>query len=149
MTPEKCAWLAGLLQGEAQFGKDERVRSKLKTDQYTPPPPAPFIKLDMVEEDLMRYVADLVGEDLKVLNRRTSTKKIVYRVTLYSRHKVETLLNLILPYVYGELKRGLILDLLAECDNHKKWLSEGGRSKAASHAATSSSTKTKKDKSSD
>ena len=138
MTPEKCAWLAGLFQGEAQFGKDSRVRSKIKTDKYSPPPPAPFIKLDMVEEDLMLYVAGLLGEERKVLNRRTSTKKIVYRVTIYSREKVETFLNLILPYVYGELKRGLILDLLAECDNHKKWLTEGGRSNAARHAALSS-----------
>lgn len=134
-TPVDCAWMAGLFQAEAHFGKDSRVRSQNQSEDYTPPPPAPYVKLDMVEEDLMAHVANLLGQNLKVLNRPTEANKVVYRVNLYSRKKVETFLKAILPYVYGNLKRGEILDLLSECEKHRKWVAEGGRSKAGKHAA--------------
>jgi|AntDeeMinimDraft_4_1070355.scaffolds.fasta_scaffold10872_2 hypothetical protein len=39
MKPETVAWLAGLLQGEAQLSKDRRVRSAIQSPDYTPPPP--------------------------------------------------------------------------------------------------------------
>lgn len=138
MSPETVAWLAGLLQGEAQFSKDKRVRSAIPSPDYTPPPPIPFIKLEMVEEDLMLYVAHLMGENCRKQVRKTTTNKTIYRVSMYKREKVEaalTGLKLILPYVYGELKRGLILDLLADCESYNRWVSEGGKTKAAEHAA--------------
>ena len=134
MKPETVAWLAGLLQGEAQFSKDRRVRSAITSPDYIPPPPTPFIKIEMVEEDLMLYVASLMGENCIKQVRKTTTKKTVYRVSMYKREKVEAFLKLILPYVYGELKRGLILDLLADCETYNRWVSEGGKTKAAKHA---------------
>lgn len=89
----------------------------------------------MVEEDLMLYVARLMGETCNKQVRKTTTYKTVYRVSMYKREKVEAFLKLILPYVYGELKRGLILELLADCENYNRWVSEGGKTKAAKHAA--------------
>jgi len=135
MKPETVACLAGLLQGEAQFSKDRRVRSAITSPDYIPPPPTPFIKIEMVEEDLMLYVASLIGENCIKQVRKTTSKKTVYRVSMYKREKVEAFLKLILPYVYGELKRGLILDLLADCKTYNRWVSEGGKTKAAQHAA--------------
>jgi len=54
---------------------------------------------------------------------------------MYRRDKVEAFLKLILPYVYGDLKRGIILDLLKDCENYNTWVLQGGKKKAASHAA--------------
>lgn len=135
MKPETVAWLAGLLQGEAHFSKDKRVRAAIPNPDYIPPPPQPFIKIEMVEEDLMLYVASLMDENCRKQVRKTTTKKTVYRVSMYKREKVEAFLKLILPYVYGELKRGLILDLLANCETYNRWVLEGGKTKAAEHAA--------------
>lgn len=136
LTEADRAWLAGLFQAEADFAKDLRVHSKLKSPDYTPPPPKPFVKLDMVEEDLMLHVGNLLGEKVKTLNKPTKANKKVYRIEISSRQRVDRFLKTILPYVYGELKRGKILDLLKECENHRTWVAEGGRSKAASHAAS-------------
>lgn len=138
LTPVERAWLAGLFQAEAHFSKDSRVRSLNPSEDYTPPPPAPYVKLDMVEEDLMRHVANLLGQNLKVLNRPTKANKVVYRVNMYSRQKVESFLNAILPYVYGDLKRGVILDLLKDCEDYRKWVADGGRSKAGRHGGINS-----------
>jgi hypothetical protein len=82
----------------------------------------------------MLYVASLMGENCRKQVRQTTTKKSVYRVCMYKREKVEAFLKLILPYVYGEIKRGLILDLLADCEAYNKWVLEGGKRKAAEHA---------------
>jgi hypothetical protein len=53
----------------------------------------------MVEEDLMNYVGDCLEQTVKEQNRRTSAGKIVYRISLSSRSKVEAFLKAILPYV--------------------------------------------------
>jgi len=135
MSPETVAWLAGLLQAEAQFSRDKRIRSKISNLDYVSPPPVPFIKIEMVEHDLMLYVASLMGQTCKPQIRKTDTGKTVYRVTMYRREKVEAFLRLILPYIYGELKRGLIIDLLQDCENYNTWVSQGGKTKAAQHAA--------------
>lgn len=134
-TKEKLAWLAELYQGEATFTKDSRVRSNIENPNYNPPPPPPIVKLHMIEEDLMRHIAALFDEKCHILTRRTTKQNVVYRVSIYKRDKVEAFLRCILPYVYGNLKRSLIEDLLQDCDNYNKWLDEGGRKKAAAHAA--------------
>lgn len=135
MAPETVSWLAGLLQAEAQFSKDNRERSNISSSDYTPPPPAPFIKIEMVEHDLMLHVADLMGENCNIQNRKTNSGKLVWRVSMYRRDKVEAFLKLILPYVYGDLKRGIILDLLKDCENYNTWVLQGEKKKMASHAA--------------
>jgi hypothetical protein len=61
----KLAWLAGLFQAEANFTMDKRLRSKTNSPDYTPPPPTPIIKLEMVEKDLMEHVGECVGQKVK------------------------------------------------------------------------------------
>lgn len=133
----QLAWLAGLLQAEADFNSDKRIRSKSGHTDYTPPPPIPKVKLEMVEKDLMEYVAELVGEKVVTQNRKTTANKEVYRITIQAREKTEVFLRAILPYIIGEKNRSRILDLLAVCDAYNNWLAEGGRSKAAKLAARS------------
>ena len=111
--PTELAWLAALLQAEADFTSDKRIRSKSGDPNYAPPPPAPKVKLEMVEKDLMEYVGakQLVGAKQKVVlqNRKTKANKEVYRVTIQSREKTELFLRAIIPYIVGEKNRSRIL----------------------------------------
>lgn len=75
----------GLLQAEAYFYSDNRKRSTSDDPNYTPPPPIPTIKLEMVEEDLMEYVGKLVGKNVVLQKRQTTANKSVYRVTIQAR----------------------------------------------------------------
>lgn len=135
--PTELAWLAGLLQAEADFNSDKRIRSKSGDPNYTPPPPAPKVKLEMVEKDLMDYVGELVGEKVVLLNRKTTANKEVYRITIQAREKTEVFLRAIIPYIVGEKNSSRILELLTICDAYNKWLAEGGKSNAARLAARS------------
>ena len=132
----KRAWMAGLLQGEANFGVDKRKRSKSQSPGYVPAPPIPVIKLAMVEKDLLEHYGELVEQNVVTENRKTSTGKSVYKVTLCQRDKVERLLNAILPHVVGEKTRSRILALLSICKEYHESVANGGRSNAASLAAT-------------
>jgi hypothetical protein len=133
--PTELAWLAALLQAEADFTADRRIRSKSGDPNYTPPPPAPKVKLEMVEKDLMEYVGEFVGEKVVLQNRKTKANKEVYRITIQSREKTELFLRAIIPYIVGEKNRSRILELLTICDAYNKWLAEGGKSNAAKLAA--------------
>jgi hypothetical protein len=137
----KLAWLAGLLQAEADFTTDNRIRSKSVDPDYTPPPPIPRVKLEMVEKDLMDYVGELVGQNVVLQNRKTSAGKEVYRISIEAREKTEVFLRAILPYIIGEKNRSRIIALLAICDDYNKWLASGGKSKAAKLAARSKKVK--------
>lgn len=129
------AWMAGLLQGEANFTMDKRVRSKSGDPEYIPPPPTPIIKIDMVEEDVMTHLASLVGEKVLPLKRQTTGKKNVYRVTIQQRAKTEAFLKKLLPYVVGAKTSDKIKELLEVCDQYNKWRAAGGPSKAGRLAA--------------
>lgn len=139
----QLAWLAGLLQAEANFTEDKRVRSKSSDPNYTPPPSIPIVKLEMVEKDLMEHVSELVGEKVVLQRRKTTANKEVYRITIQAREKTENLLRAILPYIVGDKTRSEIIKLLAVCDTYNKWLAEGGKSKAGKLAARSRSRKEK------
>ncbi len=138
---EKLAWLAGIFQAEAYFSLDKRVRSKSTPSEYTPPPPVPFIKLEMVEEDLMNEVGALLNENVLPQNRKTSANKTVYRVTLQSRVKVEAFLKAIYPFVVGQKTRTKIEELLIICEEYNDWLAAGGKTKAAKVAARAKANK--------
>ena len=143
LPSEKIAWLAGLLQAEAYFYQDKRVRAKADLSEYTPPPGIPIIKLEMIEEDLMGEVASLVDEKCIPQKRNTVAGKAVYRVTIQARAKVEALLKSILPYVVGKKTRSKIEELLQVCESYKVWKELGGRSQAAKHAARAKVNKNK------
>jgi hypothetical protein len=132
----KRAWIAGLLQGEAYFTLDKRVHSKSNFPGYVPPPPTPIIKLAMVEQDLLEHYGELVEQNVVIENRKTSTGKTVYKVTVCQRDKVERLLKAILPHVVGEKTRSRIVEFLSICQEHRQWKEAGGRSNAASVAAS-------------
>lgn len=89
LKPTELSWLAGLLQAEADFTSDKRIRSTSSDPNYTPPPPIPKVKLEMVEKDLMEYVAQLVGEKVVLQKRKTTANKEVYRITIQAREKTE------------------------------------------------------------
>jgi hypothetical protein len=71
LEKEKLAWLAGLFQAEAYFYLDKRIRSTSNDPNYTPPPPVPCIKLEMVEKDLIDHVGDCVDQVVKEQARPT------------------------------------------------------------------------------
>jgi hypothetical protein len=79
LEPTKLAWIAGLLQGEANFTVDDRVRSHSNDPLYTPPPPIPKIKLEMIEGDLLEHFAEIVDETLVEVKRPTTAGKQVYK----------------------------------------------------------------------
>jgi hypothetical protein len=135
--PTQLAWLAGLLQAEADFTTDKRIRSKSSDPNYIPPPPIPRVKLEMVEKDLMDYVGELVGQNVVTQKRKTTANKEVYRISMEAREKTELFLRAILPYIIGEKNRSRILAILTICDDYNKWLANGGKSNAANLAARS------------
>jgi hypothetical protein len=135
LEPTDLAWLAGLLQAEANFTLVKNTRSKSGDPDYIPAPSLPLIKLEMVEKDLMERVGELVGEKVVLLNRKTTANKQVYRITIQAREKTEVFLRAIRPYIVGEKNRSRILELLTVCDAYNKWLAEGGKSNAAKLAA--------------
>ena len=135
LPKEKLAWFAGLFQAEAHFYVDTRKRSQVEDLNYTPPPPVPSVKIEMIEQDLIEHVADCLDQRVAPQARLTSAKNKVYRVNISSRPKVEAFLKAILPYIIGEKKRGEVLKLLTVCEQYNLWLAQGGREKAAQHAA--------------
>lgn len=60
MTEIEVAWLAGLLEGEGSFGLDTRALHKYKVSTA---PPAPYIKISMVDKDVIERVAVLVNKN--------------------------------------------------------------------------------------
>lgn len=128
---EKLAWLAGLFQAEAYFHEDKRVRTKSNSDEYTPAPPIPMIKLEMVEEDLMQHLGEILDENVITVNRKTSADKTVYKITISARNKVEAFLKAILPFVVGKKNSNKIKELLNFCEQYKNWVANGGKKNAA------------------
>lgn len=129
LTPLECAWFAGLFQAEAYFHFDKRVRAR--TPGYTPVPPIPQIKIEMVEDDLMQTVGTRLGCTVTPVNRRTSAGKQVYKVVLSARAEVEAFLLAIQPHIIGVKTGNKIKEMLKVCEEHKAWEAAGGRSAAA------------------
>lgn len=128
---EKLAWLAGLFQAEAYFHEDKRVRATSSNEEYTPPPPIPMIKLEMVEQDLMEHLGEILDENVITVNRKTSAGKRVYKITISARNKVEAFLKAILPFVIGKKNSNKIKELLNFCQEYKTWVGNGGKKNAA------------------
>lgn len=142
------AWLAGLLQGEATFSIDtHKVTTEPTSPDYKPAPGSPYIKLEMVEKDLMEHVGEILSKEVILDNRLTEAKepKQVYKVTVCARDEAEYVLKRIKPYVVGHLKSSKIQELLDICNEFNKWEAEGGRVKAAK-LANKASQKAKKAK---
>lgn len=143
LTTEQLAWLAGMLQSEANYTKDARIRSKGKDRLYDPSPLCPRVKIEMIEKDVMEVIGQYIGEKVKLQNRVTNAGNKVYRVSVESRSKVEALLRAVLPYSVGQVTIQQINELLTLCDEYNAWVAAGGKSKQASAAARAGHAKRK------
>ena len=76
------AWLAGLLEGEGSFKVDARSATRYKVSSS---PPSPFIKIQMVDEDVIKKVATMVNKKMFSPKRKTVKNKQTYQVHIGDR----------------------------------------------------------------
>jgi hypothetical protein len=111
------AWLAGLFEGEASFQLDKRSRKRYRNSTS---PPNPFIKIAMVDEDVISKVSELVNKSYFSPKRLTSTGKQVYICHIGDRATLFSLLPRRLPYM--EMRRqNQIKQCLAALQEYKIW----------------------------
>jgi hypothetical protein len=127
LEPTTIAWLAGLFEGEANFGLDKRSSIRyIKSSS----PPAPYIQLSMIDEDVIKKVSKLVQKNYKQLNRKTSTNKNVFKVSIGDRATLRYLLPLIFPY-FGFRRQNQVQECLNVLKDWEIWYLNGGRSQMA------------------
>jgi K+ transporter len=85
----------------------------------------------MIEKDLMEQVGIYLDESVVTVNRQTTAGNTVYKVAVYSREKVETILRTLLPHLVGTKTRTKVEQLLEICDQYNEWVAAGGRSNVA------------------
>lgn len=144
LTPEQAAWLAGIYQSEAYFYLDKRRRSKSGDPNYTPPPPTPSIKLEMIEKDLMTHIGNFLNKNVIEVKRKTSAGNQVYKVLITAREEVKAFLLKIQPYIIGNKTQLKITELLNACYQYDVWVAAGGHTKAAQLANKASQKSRKK-----
>ena len=117
------AWLAGLFEGEAYFSLDKRPSKRYKNSTA---PPAPFIKISMVDEDVIARVADLLNKNYFSPSRLTVKNKKVYVCHIGDRQTLVYLFPKILPYM-GKRRKEIIKTCIKELENWKKWKIENSK----------------------
>lgn len=127
LTETDIAWIAGLLEGEGYFGIDNRPKGKYKVSKT---PPAPFIKISMVDEDVIQKLSNLLGKSYFSPSRKTVTNKQVYTLHLGEKEKLLFLLQKILPYM-GVRRTERIRECISHLQTWKEWVENGGRSEMA------------------
>ena len=70
ISETQIAWLAGLFEGEAYFSLDKRSKKRYINSTSAP---APFIKIAMVDEDIINRVAKLLNKTYFSPSRLTKT----------------------------------------------------------------------------
>jgi hypothetical protein len=110
LTETDIAWIAGLLEGEAYFGIDNRSKDRYEISKT---PPAPFIKISMVDEDIIQRLSKLLDKSYFSPSRKTVTGKQVYTLYIGEKEKVLFILQKILPYM--GVRRG---ERITECISH-------------------------------
>ena len=130
LTETDVAWIAGLLEGEGYFGIDNRSKDRYETSKT---PPSPFIKVSMVDEDIIQRLSRLLDKPYFSPSRKTVTGKQVYTLHIGEKEKVLSILQQILPYM--GVRRG---ERITECISHlqtwKEWVENGGRVENAKRA---------------
>ena len=121
------AWLAGLLEGEGNFGLDKRS-SKRYTNSSSPP--APYIQLSMIDEDVIQKVSKFVQKNYKPLNRKTTTNQTVFKVSIGDRETLRYLLPLIFPYL-GSRRKKQVQECLDALKDWEIWYLNDGRGRMA------------------
>jgi hypothetical protein len=97
-------WLAAIIEGEGSFRLDKR-----RTIPY------PSIEINMTDEDVIAYIASLVGNNYNACEwakRKNPRHKVAYRVGIYGRMAVE-LMKLIRPWMFSRRREQIdkILDV--------------------------------------
>jgi hypothetical protein len=115
----EIAWLAGLFEGEASFGIDNRKIQKYKVSTS---PAAPFIKIAMVDEDVISKVSKLLNKSYFSPRRLTVTQKKVFICHIGDRLTVQYILINRLPYMSQRrsLQIQRCLDLITQWEEWKK-----------------------------
>jgi hypothetical protein len=130
LTETDVAWIAGLLEGEGYFGIDNRSKDRYEVSKI---PPAPFIKVSMVDEDIIQRLSKLLDKSYFSPSRKTVKDKQVYTLHIGEKEKVLFILQKILPYM--GVRRG---ERITECISHlqtwKEWVENGGRVENAKRA---------------
>jgi hypothetical protein len=126
LTETDIAWIAGLLEGEGYFGIDNRQRNH----KVSKTPPAPFIKISMVDEDIIRRLSKLLDKSYFSPSRKTVKGKQVYTLHIGEKEKVLFILEKILPYM-GERRSERIKECISHLQTWKEWVENGGRSEMA------------------
>ena len=117
LSEVEMAWLAGLFEGEAYFSLDKRPQKRYINSTT---PPAPFIKIAMVDEDIIARVAKLLNKKYYTSLRLTTTNKKVYVCHIGDRQTLIYLLPKLLPYM--EKRRTEIINkCITELKNWELW----------------------------
>jgi hypothetical protein len=130
LSETEIAWIAGILEGEGYFGIDNRSKDRYEVSKS---PPAPFIKISMVDEDIIQRLSKLLDKSYFSPSRKTVKDKQVYTLHIGEKEKVLFILQKILPYM--GVRRG---ERITECISHlqtwKEWVENGGRVENAKRA---------------
>lgn len=124
LSDTEIAWIAGLLEGEGSFSFDKRPSKRYKVSTA---PPAPTIQISMIDEDVIKYLANLLNKKYSEVGRRTVKNKPVYKLNVRDRETLSYLLPCILPYM-GKRRSEQIQKGIDSLNAWKKWKDEGGRS---------------------
>ena len=130
LTEPQIAWIAGLLEGEGYFGIDQRS-SKRYTNSKSPA--SPFIKIAMVDEDIIARLSTYLDKPYYLPTRPTTKGKQVYQLHIGEKRKVLWLLQRIRPYL-GERRGAKVDECLSLLREWEEWVEQGGRSEQASYA---------------
>lgn len=130
-TQLEIAWMAGLFEGEAYFGIEARAKTRYKVSTA---PAAPFIKISMVDEDIISKVAKLLNKSYFSPSRKTITKKTVYTLHVGDRATLSYLYPRLFPYLGARRQKSVQkgIDLL---NSWELWYKKGGRSEMAKQGA--------------
>ena len=130
LTETDIAWIAGLLEGEAYFGIDNRSKDRYEISKT---PPSPFIKISMVDEDIIQRLSKLLDKSYFSPSRKTVTGKQVYTLHIGEKEKVLFILQKILPYM-GMRRGERITESISYLQTWKEWVENGGRVENAKRA---------------
>ena len=130
LTETDVAWIAGILEGEGYFGIDNRSKDRYEVSKI---PPAPFIKVSMVDEDIIQRLSKLLDKSYFSPSRKTITGKQVYTLHVGEKEKVLFILQKILPYM-GVRRSERITECISHLQTWKEWVENGGRVENAKRA---------------
>jgi hypothetical protein len=130
LTEPQIAWIAGLLEGEGYFGIDQRSSKRYANSKS---PASPFIKIAMVDEDVIARLSTYLDKPCYLPTRLTGKGKQVYQLHIGEKQKVLWLLQRIRPYM-GERRGAKVDECLSLLHEWEEWVEKGGRSEQASYA---------------